>query len=513
MADEEVRFGPFRLLPATRELSRNDKPVRLGARALEILRTLAAARGDVVTKDAIMASVWPDQIVADNALQVQISALRKALDEERTGEDFIVTVPGRGYRLIGLGASEAGGKATPDANIAEGRSIAVLPFQNTSNDPGQDYFADGMVEEIIAGLARITWLDVIARNSTFIYKGKAVDVKQVGHDLNVRYVLEGSVRQAGDRIRVTAQLIDAKTGIHLWVERYDRRSDDIFALQDDIAMDVVGTLEPNLRNAELERIKRKRPDSLDAYDLVLQAMPFAYSHMPEKAAVAIPLLSRALEIEPGCVCAHAPLALCYHARYGRAGLAEQDRRAAVEHAHAAMIRAGDDAISLGIAGFVVAMDERDFATALQLFDRALTLSNSNALSFSCSALALAWLGRTSVSIDRALRALRLSPFDSLNYLAHNALAISHFHLGAYDASRDAARKSIQSNPQFGISHAFLAAALIRCGRDAEANSEAREAIRLDPNFTISRFSAAVGLDSDVFRPFADAWREVGIPAG
>lgn len=514
MADGEVRFGAFRFLLATQELSRDGLAVHLGARALGILSMLAAARGGAVTKDALMSAVWPGQIVEDNALQVQISALRKTLSEGGASEDFIVTVPGRGYRLIGLRSSEAAGEAKPDVNAREaGRSIAVLPFQNMSSDSEQDYFADGMVDEIISGLSRITWLDVIARNSTFAYKGKAVDIKQVGHDLGVHYALEGSVRKSVDRIRIAAQLIDAKTGLHLWVERYDRRAADVFALQDEIAMDVVGAIEPNLRKAELERIKRKRPESLDAYDLVLQAMPFAYSHMPDKAAVAIPLLNRALEIEPGCAAAHGPLALCHHARYGRAGLAEQDRRAAVEHARAAIMGGGDDAISLGIAGFVLAMDDRDFATALQLFDRALTLSNSNALSFSCSALALAWMGRTSVAIDRALRALRLSPFDSLNYLAHNALAISYFHLRTYDASQDAARRSIQSNPQFGISHAFLAAALVRCGRADEAKIEAREAVRLDPNFTIGRFSTAVGLQSDVFRPFADAWHELGMPAG
>ena len=163
-----------------------------------------------------------------------------------------------------------------------------------SSDPEQEYFADGMVEDIIAGLSRISWLPVIARNSSFAYKDKTADAKRIGRDLGVRYLLEGSVRKTGPRVRVTVELIDAETGIHLWVERYDRQLDDIFALQDEIAMSVVGAIEPNLRKAELERIKRKRPDSLDAYDLVLQALPYAYSHMPDKAAIAIPLLEKAL---------------------------------------------------------------------------------------------------------------------------------------------------------------------------------------------------------------------------
>jgi adenylate cyclase len=388
----------------------------------------------------------------------------------------------------------------------------VLPFQNLSSDPEQEYFADGMVEDIIAGLSRISWLPVIARNSSFAYKGKTTDVKQIGRDLGVRYLLEGSVRKTGARVRVTVELIDAETGIHLWVERYDRQLDDIFALQDEIAMSVVGAIEPNLRKAELERIKRKRPESLDAYDLVLQALPYAYSHMPDKAAIAIPLLEKALAIEPGYAAAHAPLALCYHARYGRAGLHEEDRAAAVHHAHAAIAAGGDDAIALGIAGFVIAMDERDHGAAQELFERALTLSNSNALSLSCSALALSWMGQTAVAIERAERALRLSPFDPLNYLAYNALAISYFHLKDYERSRDAARRSIKSNPQFGMSHAFLAAALVRLGCLEEAKAEARQAVAVDPNFSIERFSVAAGFEPTVFAPFADAWHQAGIPS-
>jgi TolB-like protein len=504
MADDEVRFGPFRLDIAKRTLSRDDKPVRLGGRALDILCALGTAQGGLVTKDAMMAAVWPGQIVEENAIQVQVSALRKALDEDKSGEDFIVTVPGRGYRLTGLADGAARGPA-------ESRSIAVLPFQNLSSDPEQEYFADGMVEDIIAGLSRITWLSVIARNSSFVYKGKAIDVKQVGRELGVRYLLEGSVRKFENRVRVTVQLIDAESGIHLWGERYDRQLDDVFALQDEIAMSVVGAIEPSLRKAELERIKRKRPDSLDAYDLVLQAMPFAYSHMPEPAAVAIPLLKKALALEPGYAAAHAPLALCYHARYGRAGLRDEDRAAAIRHAHAAIAGGGDDAIALGIAGFVIAVDERDPITALDLFERALALSNSNALSLSCSALALSWMGKTPLAIERAERALRLNPFDPLNYLAHNALAISYFQLKQYAQSRDAARRSIQSNPQFGMSHAFLAAALVRLGCNEEAKAEARQTVAFDPNFSIHRFSVAAGFEPAVFAPFADAWREAGIP--
>ncbi len=401
--------------------------------------------------------------------------------------------------------------AIPAPALPDKASIAVLPFANMSGDSEQEYFADGVVEDIITRLSRIKWLFVIARNSSFSYKGKSVDLRQVGHELGVRDVLEGSVRKAGNRVRVTAQLIDSSNGHHVWAERYDRALDDIFALQDEIAMSVIGAIEPNLRRAELERIKRKRPDSLDAYDPVLQAMPFAYSHMPDQAAVAIPLLEKALALEPDYAAAHAPLALCYHARYGRAGLREEDRAAAIRHAHAAVAGGGDDAIALGIAGFVIAIDERNPSAALDLFERALALSNSNALSLSCSALALSWMGKTDTAIERAQRALRLNSFDPLNYLAHNALAISYFQLGQYAQARDAARRSIQSNPQFGMSHAFLAGALVQLGCAEEAKAEAKQAVAVDPHFSIGRFSIAAGFELAVFAPFAAAWREAGIP--
>ena len=185
-----------------------------------------------------------------------------------------------------------------DAGASRPPSIAVLPFTNMSGDPEQDYFADGMVEDIITGLSRIKWLFVIARNSSFAYKGKSVNVKQVGRELGVRYVLEGSVRKAANRVRVTGQLIEAETGRHIWADRYDRTLDDIFAIQDELTMSVVAAIEPSLRQAEIERVKRKRPDSLDAYDLVLRAMPHVYPAMPDGAAKALPLLESALKMEP-----------------------------------------------------------------------------------------------------------------------------------------------------------------------------------------------------------------------
>src|SRR6266571_1281569 len=206
----------------------------------------------------------------------------------------------------GISLSEDVWRQVPDKP-----SIAVLAFQNMSGDPEQEYFTDGMVEDIITGLSRINWLFVIARNSSFAYKGKVIGLKQVGRELGVRYLMEGSVRKATDRVRITGQLIDTATGAHIWGERYDRRSDDIFALQDEITLSVVGAIEPSLRVAEIERVKRKRPDSLDAYDLVLQTQPDVYSGMPARVTRALPLLDKAIEFDPTYALAHAFAAMCH----------------------------------------------------------------------------------------------------------------------------------------------------------------------------------------------------------
>src|SRR5215813_8552348 len=211
-------------------------------------------------------------------------------------------------------------------------SIAVLPFTNMSGDTEQDYLADGMVEDIITGLARIKWLFVIARNSSFAYKGRSVDVKQAGRELGVRYVLEGSVRKASSRVRVTGQLIEAESGRHVWADRYDRTLDDVFAIQDELTMSVVAAIEPSLRQAEIERVKRKRPDSLDAYDLVLRAIPHVYPAMPDEAAKALPLLERAINMEPNYALAHGFAAWSHEILFARAGAREGNRLAAIRHA-------------------------------------------------------------------------------------------------------------------------------------------------------------------------------------
>ena len=390
-------------------------------------------------------------------------------------------------------------------------SIAVLPFQNMSGDPEQDYFADGMVDEIITGLSRIKWLSVVSRNSSYIYKNKPVATKDVSEKLGVRYVLEGGVRKSGNRVRITAQLIDAETDDHLWAEQYDRLLEDVFALQDEITMCVVGAIEPSVRKAEIDRIKRQRPETFTAYDLLLRSQQFVFAGMPAEAAKAIALLEEALKLEPDYSAAHAYLSWCFHSRFGRGGLREEDRLAAVNHAREALALGNDDATALAIAALVLAYDGHEISTALKTFDRALELSNSNVFALCWNAAILAWIGESDRAIERAQRALRLGPFDSLIWRAHHALSIAYFHCQRHGDAADAARNVIAANSTYSLPRAILTAALVRLGRLDEAKAMAQTVLEREPSFTIHGTARYAELEPAVFRPFAEAWREAGLP--
>jgi TolB-like protein len=396
------QFGPFRLDPEAGILYRGAEPTMLGQRAVALLRRLLENAGVPVSKDALVEAGWGGLAVADNNLTVQIAALRRVLTEAADAESWIETLPRRGYRYVGPAVvtdASAAARAASAPTLPDKPSVAVLPFSNLSGDPEQEYFADGMVDDIITGLARINWLFVIARNSTFIYKGRAVDVKQVGRELGVRYVLEGSVRKAGDSVRVTGQMIDASTGAHVWAERYDRSSDNIFAIQDEIALSAVGAIAPSVRKAEIERVRRKRPDSLDAYDLVLRAQPDVDSGMPEQVTRALALLDRSIALEPTYALAHGNAAMCHHCLFLRAGLQEVNRAASIRHARSAIVYGQDDALALTLAGFSVGMDGHDRAAAFTALEAALAISPSSALTYILGSVILGWGGDAERAIE------------------------------------------------------------------------------------------------------------------
>jgi TolB-like protein len=513
------RFGPFRLNVAAGILFREAEPVALGRRAVTLLQMLVEDAGTPISKDALIESAWPGLAIEESNLTVQIAALRRVFAEEPGGENWIKTFPRRGYRYVGpvVAKEEHGQGAAADAPpaaalaVPDNPSLAVLPFTNMSGDPEQEYFADGVVEDIITGLSRIKWLFVVARNSSFTYKGQSVSVNQVGRELGVRYVLEGSVRKAGRQVRITGQLVEAETGVHIWAQRYDRPLDDIFALQDEITLNVVGAIEPSLREAEIERVKRKRPENLDAYDLVLRALPHVFLAMPADAAKAVPLLERALTIEEDYASAHGLLAWCHQIFFARRGFNKESRDAAIRHAHAALAHGRDNATALALGGFVISIIEHDRATAFEAFEQALAISPSSSFALFFGSNALAYAGEAERAIEWAERALRTSPFDRLNYTAYHGLALAHFLRGRYDEAAHAARRAVQSNPSFSVSHGLLAAALAKLGRIEEARAVARQVLALHPSFSVAKFCAVVGIPAALAEPLGDAWSAAGLP--
>jgi TolB-like protein len=409
-----------------------------------------------------------------------------------------------------LGIAEGG--ARPSLPLPDKPSIAVLPFTNLSGDPEQDYFADGMVEDIITGLSRIKWIFVIARNSSFAYKGTAIDAKQVGRELGVRYLLEGSVRKSGNRVRITAQLIDAETGTHIWADQYDRALDDIFAVQDELTISVVGVIEPTLRKAEIERARRKRPDSLDAYDLYLRALPSAFTAMPEDADKGLTLLARAIELEPDYAAAHAMIAWCHEQRYLRGGLDEGVKQAALHHARTAIAAGSDDAAALATAAFVIAVIEYDYETATAAFERSFALSSSSALALGFSSIVRAWKGDDTTAVDQAERAIRLSPFDPLLYLPYIGLAYAHFAAGRFEEAATAASRASQSNPKFSMPYVLHAAALANLGRREEATVVIDRLRQVEPALTVSTaIRSARFANPDKNTELGDALLRAGLP--
>jgi adenylate cyclase len=390
-------------------------------------------------------------------------------------------------------------------------SIAVLPFQNMSGDPEQEYFCDGMVEDIITGLSRIKWLFVIARNSTFVYKGRAVDVKQVGRDLGVRYVLEGSVRRGGNRVRITCQLIEAETGQHVWAERYDRALDDVFALQDEITVNVVGAIEPSLRQAEIERVKRERPENLGAYDILLRALPDVYAAMPDEANRALQLLDRALALEPDYALAHGYASWCHEIRFVRAGQKPEHCDAAIRHAHAAIAHGPDDASALALAAFTLANVAHDIGAARKAFDQALAISPSCFIALTLGSAACGWKAEPERAIEWGERGMRISPFDRLLYGCGHGIALGSFLLGRSDKAIEAARRAIQSKPEFSVSHVLLAAALAQAGEIEQVKAAAARVLALQPAFTVRGLCAALGIPPTLGAPLSAALRSAGLP--
>jgi TolB-like protein len=426
--------------------------------------------------------------------------------------------PVRAYQMIsgwnGRKTQPAAGDAPSQPVVPEKPSIAVLPFQNMSGDPEQEYFADGMVEDIVTGLSRIRWLFVIARNSSFIYKGKPIDVRQVGRELGVRYVLEGGVRKAGSRVRITAQLVEAETGAHLWADKYDGALEHVFELQDQITDRVVGIVEPSLQRSEIERSRRKPPESLDAYDLYLRALPHIAAQMPHHARIALPFLEKALRLAPDYAAVHAYIAWCRELCFTRGGFDEADKAAALLHARATIASSTDDATALAVAGFVISMlvksGSAEHEAALGAIERAISINASGATALYLGAQAHGLAGHPDIAASYANRALRLSPFDPLAFQAHMALAEGALQEDRYEDSAVCFGKAAQASSNFSTAYIYQAIALALAGRVEEAHPILRRGLELEPGFRARLFSVH-GMAPALAERLVQGSRLLGLP--
>jgi len=441
--------------------------VSLGSRALDVLTLLLERCGELVAKDEIFAAVWPKQPVEDSNLTVQIAALRRVLDKGRPSGSCIQTVSGYGYRLVVPVIRHS--TSTDALALPDKPSIAVLPFHNLSGDPEQQYFVDGMVEEIITALSRIRWLFVIASNSSFAYSGQAVDVKQVGRELGVRYVLEGSVRKSGNRVRITGQLIDTESGTHLWADRFDGSLEDIFELQDKVALSVAGVIEPALQAAEVQRASRRPVTDLTAYDLYLRAVGPRASVTREGIVEALALFEQAIAVDRHYGPALAGAANCYMRLVadGWTDEPEISRRRAIENARQALQDARNDPAVLVNGAFVLAQLGEDIEVMVSIVERALTLNASFARGWFVSGALRLWAGQFELAVAHLEISLRLSPRERIGPVLLY-IGMAHFFGRRFEEAASKFLLDIQDRPYRPRPYQYLAACYAHMGRIDDA---------------------------------------------
>jgi TolB-like protein len=402
----------------------------------------------------------------------------------------------------------------PALALPEKPSIAVLPFQNMSGDVDQEYFADGIVEEIITALSRFRHLFVIARNSSFIYKGRAVDVKAIGRELGVRYVLEGSVRKAGTRVRIAGQLVDATTGAHLWAERFEGALEYIFDLQDQVTVSVVGAIAPKLEQAEIERSKRKPTDSLDAYDYYLRGIACVHRWSREGSTEALRLFNKAIELDSDFAAAYGMAARCYSQRKVSGWMTDRQKEAAEAErlARQAAELGRDDPIALYAAGMALAYVVGDLDEGAALIDRALSLNPNLAWAWLFSGWVRVWLGQPEVAIEHETKAMRLSPHDSAFFNMQAATALAHFFAGRYVEALSWVERAIRAQPNHIIALCTAAATSALLGRDGEAKTALARLRQLDPALRISNLKEVIPIrQPEHFAIWAEGLRKAGLP--
>ncbi|MBZ9674038.1 winged helix-turn-helix domain-containing tetratricopeptide repeat protein [Mesorhizobium sp. ES1-3] len=505
MQGERFAFGRFVLDSGAGTLLRNDVPVAIGYRGLKLLAALVARPGEILGKTELMDAAWPGTAVEEGNLTVQIAQLRKLLGPPgiagEGGGEWIATVPRVGYRFTGAVEQLAGAKRKP-LPLPDKPSIAVLPFVNFSNDAGQDSFCDGLTEDLITDLSRISGLFVIARNSTFAYKGKAMDVRAIAGELGVRYLLEGSARRDAGRVRINAQLVDAASGDHLWAERFDRGLDDIFAVQDEVTAKIVEALLGRLRAPP----PRNRPTNLDAYDLCVRARKLI-DDSPQTAREAHLMLTRAVALDPDYAEAYRWLAMNHWMGWVHWGEPiDPNRRIALDLARKAVAIDPNDAGCHWVLGNLLAY-ERDFAEADAEFARAFELDPNEADAWATLSDITTLAGRVEEGLEYIRKAFRLNPFPANWYY----LTLGQAQYAARDYA--AAIETLRRDETYRTSsRRFLAASLAQLGRLDEARAEVELFLVGNPHFTTRHWVWTEPFRDDATREhFIEGFHKAGLP--
>jgi TolB-like protein len=526
--DVQFFFGEYTLDIDRRELRHGIESVAVEPQVFDLLVYLLQNCDRVVSKDDLIASVWGGRIVSESTLTSRINAARKAVGDSGENQTLIRTISRKGLRFVGAVRTQLGGGAEPaDAPdplldevpeqsplslpLPNRPAIAVLPFTNMSGDSEQAYFSDGISEDIITALSKLRWFFVIARNSSFIYKGRAVHMKQVAEELGVRYVVEGSVRRSGDRVRITAQLNDVVTGSHLWAERYDRELGEVFAVQDEITEAIVAAIEPQLYVAENFRAQRKPPDSLDAWDLVMRALSHYWRLARQDNVVAQALLEKAIAIDPNYGQALGLLATShmFSAHMGWADMATATSIA--ERAALAAIQADGEDPWAHLAMGCACLYARRFDDSLAAFELALRLNPNFSLAQGYYGLTLSYCGRWEEGGLAARRALRLSPRDPFSALYCGIDSYAHFVGRDYDGAMRLAREAIRQRGDFVGAHRVLTAAAGMAGHTESAAAALQELRRAQPNVSLAWIATQMPIKQDAERQhYLEAFRRAGL---
>jgi TolB-like protein len=522
-------FEDYVLDPERRELTRGPDGIAVGPQVFDLLLYLVQNRAQVVSKDDLLDVVWAGRIVSESTLTSHINAARKAVGDSGQQQRLIRTIARKGFRFVGdvrearpdvslaipmPAAANTDAPAARPPELPDKPSLAVMPFLNLSGDPEQDYFIDGVVEDIVSALSRNSWLFVVARNSSFSYKGRKVDVKQVSRELGVRYVLDGSMRKAAQRVRITGQLIDATTGAHIWAERFEGTLEDIFGLQDEMASSVVGAIAPQLERAEIERALHKPTESLHAYDYYLRGVANLHRGSREAIDEALDLFREAVRLDADFAPAYAMAAWCHFWRKVNGWMTDRTRETAegIRLARRAVELGRNDAVALTRSGHALAHLAGELDGGIALIDRARVLNPNLAPAWFLGGFLRVWRGEPEDAIAHFARAMRLSPLDPEMYRMQAGTAVAHMFAGRFETASAWAEKAFRDLPSFLVAVVIVAASHALAGETDAARRAMQHLRRLDPTLRISNLAAWLPIQRpEDLATLEDGLRKAGLP--